>query len=172
MIQHISYKSAKQILTLINNAGPVLQSAELKTQYICPPEQISMPDDIVITPFALQDPYSARQAQSPLGTWKDPDLIPGYTTKDDAGDDGDDTVHAPITFYKVPNCIQSELGLSETEYPDTVDVVFIDFIKPWVLLALQYTGESFTNSDVRSYRPETLTDLMAVWIKEHWGQDC
>jgi len=131
-----------------------------------------MPDDIVITPFALQDPYSARQAQSPLGTWKDPDLIPGYTTKDDAGDDGDDTVHAPITFYKVPNCIQSELGLSEPEDPDTVDVVFIDFIKPWVLLALQYTGESFTNSDVRSYRPETLTDLMAVWIKEHWGQDC
>ena len=171
-IKDVPYKSAKQVLTLINNAGPVLQSDDLENQHIAPPEQISMPDDIGLTPPVAQDPYSSRHAQSLLGSWKAPDLVPGYTTKDDAGDDGDDTIHAPITFYKVPNCIQSEIGISETNPSDAVDIVFIDFIKPWVLLALQYTGENFTNSDVHSYRPETLTDLMAEWIKKHWAQDC
>lgn len=170
-IKDVPYKSAKQILTLINNAGPVLQSAEFKGAYLGPPEQISIPRDTVISPTS-KDLYSDKQAQSPLVALSEPELVPGYTTKDDAGDDGDDTIHAPITFYKIPNCIQSALGVSEEEEPDTVDVVFVDFIKPWVLMALQYTGESFNSSNVEQFRPETLTDLMAAWIKGHWGQDC
>jgi hypothetical protein len=53
-----------------------------------------------------------------------------------------------------------------------VDLVFIDFIKPWVLMALEFTGLKYNETDVESYMPETLTDLMAGWIKENWGQDC
>lgn len=170
-IKDVPYKYAKDVLALINNAGPVLQSTELKESYLAPPEQISIRNDISDISVS-HDFYTSKQAQSPLATMSEPDLIPGYTTKDDGGDDGDDTVHAPITFYKVPNCIQSELSLPEEDDPDTVDLVFIDFIKPWVLMALQYTGKVYNSSDVESYRSETLTDLMAGWIKEHWGQDC
>jgi hypothetical protein len=171
-IKDVPYKAAKDILTLINNAGPVLRSEELKTSCLAPPEQISMTSDF-IGPPPSEHLYPTGQKQTPLILTSDsPDLVPGYTTKDDAGDDGDDTLHAPITFYKVPNCIQSELSLPEEGEPENVDVVFIDFIQPWVLLALKYNGEEYTASDVESYRPETLTDLMAGWIKKHWGQDC
>ena len=100
-----------------------------------------------------------------------PDLIPGYTTKDASGDDGDDTLHSPISFYNVPNCIQSSISMPE-EDPDVVDVVFVDFIEPWILTALQFTGERYNKTDVKVYREETLTDLMAEWIKKHWGHKC
>lgn len=36
-------------------------------------------------------------------------LTPGYTTHDDLGQDGDDTVHSPIQFYNVPNVVQAVL---------------------------------------------------------------
>ena len=53
-----------------------------------------------------------------------------------------------------------------------MDLVFVDFIQPWVLIALQFTGEKYNKSDVEVYREETLTELMADWIKDNWKQDC
>lgn len=172
-IQDVPYKAAKDVLALINNAGPVLQSEELSTTYLAPPEQMSLESDFIAPSPEGPQLYPAAQGQFPLiPTSSGPDLVPGYTTKDDAGDDGDDTIHAPITFYKVPNCIQCELSLPKDEEPEKVDLVFIDFIQPWVLAALKYNGQSYNTSDVESYRPETLTELMALWIRKHWGQDC
>jgi hypothetical protein len=107
-----------------------------------------------------------------LSSNKGADLLPGYTTKDDAGDEGDDTLHAPISFYKVPNVIQSDLRFPEKGDPEMVDLVFIDFIQPWVLMALRFAGATYTAENVTSYTDASFTDLMAVWIKEHWTQDC
>ena len=56
--------------------------------------------------------------------------------------------------------------------PETVDLVFIDFVQPWVLLALQFLGQSYNTSQIENYREEVFTDLMAEWIKENWKQDC
>jgi len=170
-IKDVPFKAANQVLSLLNNGGPVFESVELKISQLAPPEQLAYHSDIIAPQLPTQDSFFPRAAQSPLIS-SSPDLVPGYTTKDDAGDDGDDTLHAPISFYKIPNCIQSAISMPEKDDPETVDLVFIDFVQPWVLLALQFTGHSYNASHVEDYREEAFTDLMAEWIKEHWKQEC
>ena len=171
-IKDVPYKSAKGLLKLLNNNGPIFSTAGLHTSQLGPPEQLSILTDIIAPAQPAKDVYTSGGAQAPLLSSDAPDLIPGYTTKDDSGDDGDDTLHAPISFYQVPNCIQSPISFPSSGEPEKVDVVFVDFIQPWVLLALQFSGEGYTSDDVLVYSEETLTDMMAAWIKKNWGQDC
>ncbi|GMM28491.1 hypothetical protein DAMA08_012070 [Martiniozyma asiatica (nom. inval.)] len=56
----------------------------------------------------------------------------GYNTIDDFGADGDDTVHKALQFHYVPNVIQSY----EEGSTDKIDVVFYDFIEPFIFNAL------------------------------------
>ncbi|KAI7201783.1 calcineurin-like phosphoesterase, partial [Hortaea werneckii] len=84
-----------------------------------------------------------------------PTLVPGYTTHDDLGAAGDDTLHVPIRFFDVPNCIGSKIffpttttttGSAEKQpesppSPEKVDVVYNAFIEPWILSALAFLGE-------------------------------
>lgn len=173
-INDVPYKAAKNVITLINNAGQVFTAKEtgMPASCLAPPEQLSIHVDRT-APEVPQAAYNPGEAQRPFsGSDKSPDLIPGYITKDDGGDDGDDTQHAQISFYRVPNCIQTEISLPTDKDPETVDLVFIDFIQPWVLQALAFSGSVHSVDDVESYRPETFTDLLSEWIKQNWGQDC
>jgi len=103
-----------------------------------------------------------------------PDLTPGYTTKDDAGSDGDDTIHSPITFYSVPNCIQAKIGaIADGSATDTVDVVYIEFIQPWILLAFRFLGLEYAEGETAPYMyGENLTTLLAKWVAENWKRHC
>jgi hypothetical protein len=170
-IKDVPYESAKRVLTIINNAGQVLSTPELDFSQLAPPEQLSIRTSPSPSPPSYQP--NNNNLQSPLlSSPNHPHLLPGYTTKDDGGDEGDDTLHTPITFYRVPNVIQSALSLPADHDPDVVDLVFIDFIEPWVLAALRFTGQGYGASDVAVYRNETLTELMAKWIMKNWGKDC
>ncbi|CAD6443956.1 31ec097a-071f-4997-bc55-a6b33dc58062 [Sclerotinia trifoliorum] len=175
-IKDVPLAAAENVLTLLNSGGNIFSSSNLNLNNLAPPEHLSYKTDILVPLIPISELSPISHAQSPLlssSSIHKPDLIPGYTTKDDGGSDGDDTIHAPITFHRVPNCIESRIDFpSADSNPATVDLVFIDFIKPWVLVALRYSGADYTNEDVTGYRNETLTDLMAGWIKEHWGQDC
>lgn len=86
------------------------------------------------------------------------------------GIDGDDTVHSPISFYRVPNCIQALINPGTSADPNTVDLVYIDFIEPYVALAAKFARldlDFARDSDV--YMPfETLTDLILDWVKHNW----
>lgn len=170
-IKDVPFKAASQMLPLLNNGGSIFESTKLQPRQLAPPEQLTIHYDIIAPQLPIQDSFISGAAQAPLLS-SSPDLVPGYTTKDDAGDDGDDTLHAPISFYKIPNCIQATASMPEKSDPETVDLVFIDFIQPWVLTALQFTGQTYNNSHVENYRPEIFTDLLAGWIKEHWKKDC
>ncbi|KAJ9653964.1 hypothetical protein H2198_006952 [Neophaeococcomyces mojaviensis] len=55
----------------------------------------------------LPDNEPSEQKQEDTNLNQRSNLVPGYTTLDDLGCDGDDTIHSPITFYEVPNCIQA-----------------------------------------------------------------
>jgi hypothetical protein len=106
----------------------------------------------------------------------EPKPFPGYTTKDDAGTDGDDTVHEPIAFYNVPNCIQSAVGFdqsgTEAQEPETVDLMYNQFIEKWILLALEYLGAKRELEDTEAFDNEkSFTDIMTEWVEEHWGSD-
>jgi len=173
-IKDVPYKAAKNVITLINNAGQVLSTADIgmPASHLAPPEQLSIRSDMEARMIPLAG-YTPGDVQQPLsGSHRSPNLIPGYITKDSAGDDGDDTQHAPISFYRVPNCIQTEISLPADKDPKTVDLVFIDFIQPWVLQALAFSGSVHSVDEVESYRPETFTELISGWIKKNWGQDC
>lgn len=175
-IKDVPYAAAGKILTLLNSGDNIFSSSDLNLNNLAPPEHLSYKTDILVPSIPISDLSPISNGQVPLFSTSPackPDLIPGYTTKDDGGSDGDDTIHAPITFHRVPNCIESRINFPFTSSdPKTVDLVFIDFIKPWVLVALRFSGAEYTDEAVSIYRNETLTDLMAGWIKGNWGQDC
>ncbi|KAE8454485.1 hypothetical protein EG329_000108 [Mollisiaceae sp. DMI_Dod_QoI] len=169
-IKDVPYKSAKQVLKIINSGGNFFTSANLDASFLAPPEQISI-KSALIAPSTPSHDFHIPGAQSPLLS-SAPDLIPGYTTQDAGGDDGDDTLHAPISFYPVPNVVQSAIALPAEGEPENVDLVFIDFVKPWVLLALRFAGQIYSEKDVEVYTDDTLTDLMVDWIRQNWKHDC
>jgi len=172
-IKDVPYTAAKRILQLLNSGGPIFQAAEregLQTWMLQPTQQLSVKQDLVV-PVMRHEADVAGQLPLSLESSK-PSLIPGYTTRDDGGDDGDDTVHSPITFYRVPNCIGSKIAFPEEGEPDTVDLVYLDFVQPWILLALKFTGQSYSAADTLPYKGETFTQLMQSWIKENWSQNC
>lgn len=173
-IKDVPYAAAKRILQLLNSGGPVFQAAEadgLQTWMLQPTQQLSIQQDIVV-PATRHE--ADRSGQKPLGPVNSkPSLFPGYTTRDDGGDDGDDTVHSPIFFYRVPNCIESQIAFPDEGEPETVDLLFLDFVQPWILLALKFTGQSYSADDTLPYiENTTFTDLMARWIQENWSANC
>jgi hypothetical protein len=96
-------------------------------------------------------------------------LTAGYTTHDDISDDGDDTVHAKVTAFPIPNVVQSEANFPKDGKPDKVDFVFIDFIQPWIAPALKMAGGDFSDDDVQQYTDDTLTYMITEWISRNWG---
>lgn len=193
-IPDVPYDVAKKVLQLLNGGGPVFE-ARLNPKYLSIPEQMAP------NPFLIKEPRDVVTAhphptfsdrgdpQRPLvqdadayknqndryaGQDDEPQLIHGYTTRDDLGDDGDDAVHSPIKFYNVPNCIQSRAGFpeAEAEDPDKVDLVFVDYVQPWIIPALKFSGGDYEVDDIALYLNTTLTDAIAGWVETHWAEGC
>ncbi|KAI7504005.1 calcineurin-like phosphoesterase [Hortaea werneckii] len=124
-----------------------------------------------------------------------PTTVPGYTTHDDLGAAGDDTLHVPIRFYDVPNCIGSKIffpttttttnttttGSGEKQpetppspHPEKVDVIYNAFIEPWVLSALAFLGEEYDRQRDTEVAGDgrTMTEVISGWVGEEWGGGC
>lgn len=174
-IPDVPYHQARQVLDLLNNAGKIMESAPMDNRFMAIPEQLVIHESIVHEAPESDGNMDASQ-QKPLGDSADrrprPLLTEGYTTRDAIGDDGDDTVHKPVNFYVVPNCVQAEVGFPEEGEPETVDLVFLDFITPWILMALRVVGGEYSEEDVQLYAEGTFTDMMANWIGENWPKHC
>lgn len=171
-IKDVPYAAAKGVLPLINAGGPVFLESGLQSWVLGPPEQISGREEFDAESEQTTYHLNSQMQLGPV-RGKTPQLIPGYTTKDDGGDDGDDTLHSPISYYRVPNCIQSTIAFPDNGDPEKVDLVFLDFIQPWVMLALLYLGQRFNQTDVMPYREgEGFTVLLEEWVKEHWKGTC
>ncbi|TGJ87953.1 hypothetical protein E0Z10_g862 [Xylaria hypoxylon] len=182
-IPNVPYDVAKKVIQLLNSGGSVFE-AELNTKYLSIPEQMAP------SPFLGREPASATHilpqffdtsnGQQPLvaddtddtDDNDEPQLVSGYTTKDDLGDDGDDAVHSPIKFYGVPNCVQSEVGFPEAADPETVDLIFIDYVQPWIIPALKFSGGDYDTDNITVYLNATLTDVIAGWVETHWTEGC
>jgi len=172
-LKDVPYNRAQKLISLLNSGGEILQSVDhsLSFSELAPPEQWGRPHDVPVS----DSPPPRRvpgQQQTSLGEAKQ--LTPGYTTIDDAGDDGDDTIHSPISFYRVPNCIQAVVNPSGVELEDeVVDVVFNEFLQPYILLAFKFLGLEYVDQDVGAYVPEeTLTTVIAKWVSQNWSQNC
>jgi hypothetical protein len=96
---------------------------------------------------------------------------PGYTTTDDFGTDGDDIIHSKIPFYNQPNDLQANASFpTDGSMPKSVDLIFLDFIAPNVLSALNQTGLIYKTSDVQYYLPPSFTtnSYLPIYAKAKW----
>ncbi|KAJ0384255.1 hypothetical protein COL922a_008766 [Colletotrichum nupharicola] len=178
-IPDVPYGVAKRVLDLLNQAGKIFEADTQDARFMNIPEMMYPTGDIVNAmkkAEADQEPrrLELRSEQHPLADDQKskPDLVSGYTTKDDLGTDGDDTEHTPIPSFPVPNCIQTTIDFPKEGEPEKVDLVFIDFILQWVIVALKFSGGDYSDKDVLTYSDETLTYKMGEWIKENWKGDC
>ena len=182
------YAIASKLVRVLNG-GHNFVADELGSRRLPPPEPQIL-DDAIVSPLAYASPPtlgrdgSLLQQQQPLDILNfdlELGLTPGYTTHDDAGSDGDDTVHSPIKFYRVPNVFSADVGFSSSslssegedrsdgDLPETVDVVFNDFIQPWVLLALEFLGHDAHANDTAAYMEgETMTSVITKWVEGNW----
>lgn len=161
-VKDVPYDKALLVIEVLNEQPQILstdESSSLTT--MAPPEQLAYPEDVV-----AQNRLSPDE-QVPIA---DPRLVPGYTTQDDAGTDGDDTIHSPISFYRVPNCIHFLKSANASAAPKTVDLVYIDFIEPKVAMAAKFAGldiDFAKESDL--YMPQmSFTNLVLNWVKKNW----
>ncbi|MDI1486079.1 MAG: hypothetical protein OHK93_004269 [Ramalina farinacea] len=174
-IRDVKYGIAKRLLQILNQEVPQLCTTSNTSAATKTPNSLSSPPP----------PFIRRRQR------RRPPLTPGYTTHDAGGTDGDDTIHSPIEFYNVPNCIQSRVGFatelnpatnaaedaansvrsksSSTDEPPTVDLVYNAFLEKYVLLALQFLGASFSEEDTGAYmKGETMTSVIGEWVKREW----
>lgn len=167
-IPDVPYKAASQIIKLLNNEGPIMLEMMQQNAFLQPPEVYAARYRPHILSSKVNKFAGQLQEQMILNP-NEPKPFPGYTTIDDAGTDGDDTIHSEIEFYNVPNCIQSTIGFDESE-PETVDLMYNEFIQKWVLLALEFTGQKYTSDDTESWAGgNSFTDIMTEWVEEHWS---
>ncbi|KAI5803392.1 Metallo-dependent phosphatase-like protein [Peziza echinospora] len=99
---------------------------------------------------------------------------PGYRTIDDFGSSGDDTIHSPIKYYDMKNCMVSNHSFSDGLQPETVDVVFFDFIERYIIAGLRYLGQRYEEEHVRPYLPEAVNmrTMMLGYALEEWQGEC
>ncbi|RDW83989.1 uncharacterized protein DSM5745_04315 [Aspergillus mulundensis] len=167
-LKDVPYAQALQVLDLLNQQPRILAASEAAPGFLpwtlAPPEQAARTR---LTRFVSDIPVD----QTPMSSDAQYDTIPGYTTTDDLGTDGDDTIHSVIDFYDVPNCIGALAPHAGSAVPETVDLVYIDFIEPYVALAASQLGLAIDvphESDV--YMPSTsFTDVLVAWITANWG---
>lgn len=172
-IPEVEYGIAKKVLDMLNKETKILEMPDHDPRMMGPPEQWSITKDIVYPDLPPVKSLFEADSQKPMSDSKDePDLIGGYTTKDDIGSDGDDAIHSPINFYLQPNCIQSEIGFPDEGEPAVVDLVFTDFITPWVVMALKFSGGDYMETDAVLWDEAPFTDMLADWIKKNWKGDC
>ncbi|RMZ81953.1 hypothetical protein DV737_g2341, partial [Chaetothyriales sp. CBS 132003] len=166
-IKDVPYAQASKLLGLLNHAGQIFMHAgrAIDMSTLAPPQQWQLQASGGLTGRGHGTPDTQQQFLTSSIS-----LRPGYTTKDDAGDDGDDTLHSPISFYEVPNCIQSLVNFTHLEEGDAkVDLVFNEFIQPYILFALAFLGLDYSDKDVSVYLDgETFTSVIANWISQNW----
>jgi hypothetical protein len=82
---------------------------------------------------------------------------------------GDDTPHAPLPFYHVPDFI----GSASHELPNAtpIDLVFVDFIQAQMLQVLNsiQTSKNFTKSDISQYSPILINKILGLYAKQEWN---
>ncbi|KAF2265336.1 Metallo-dependent phosphatase [Lojkania enalia] len=101
---------------------------------------------------------------------------PGYTTTDDFGTDGDDTIHSLIPNYHQPNDLQANASFpTDGLMPEKVDLVFLDFIASYVVDALNQpdVGGAYSEDEVIYYLPKTFTSnsYLPAYAKIAWQEN-
>lgn len=178
-VKDVPYEKVQLMMEVLNKQPKVLHmlrdESAASLDPLAPPETLAYTEDVVVDDENTLGPWSASQMagsqQAPLSAERPADkIVPGYTTEDDAGIDGDDTIRSPIPFYRVPNCIQALLSANASNVPETVDLVYIEFVQPYLALAAKFANldVDFVEQSVEYMPGTTLSDLILDWVKRNW----
>jgi len=178
------------VLDVLNTQPRILDKTQPEDDYrngLAPPMQMNRGRDLIAgSNFIPEDntQFEVLVSQVPLSSdehWR-PNILPGYTTSDDGGDDGDDTIHSSIPAFRVPNCIQASIqpdlesadpDVKTKAVSDKVDLVYVDFIERHIIDAAKFSGLDVDfKKDSAVYMPgRMLSDLILEWVKENWKCD-
>lgn len=172
-IPDVPYSQAKQVLGILNAGAFQKKRRDLSTRDF-DFQPLVADRDTCLDPPVTHDHQDLRARTYPSGRLvrrQSTTPVPGYTTSDDFGTDGDDTIHSAIPYYSQPNDLQANASFpTDGSDPETVDLVFLDFIQSYILNALKSVGGSYTSADVSYYLPETFTtnSYLPVYAKIAW----
>ncbi|KAH7883373.1 Metallo-dependent phosphatase-like protein [Phlebopus sp. FC_14] len=96
-------------------------------------------------------------------------LTLGYVTTDSCPGNGDDTLHAALPYYAIPDFIGSNPPNATDDTP--VDLVFVDFIESQLLGILNglQTEKNYTQADVLLYSPVLANAALGVFAQAEWN---
>ncbi|KAI9701411.1 MAG: hypothetical protein M1820_006502 [Bogoriella megaspora] len=157
----VPFSQASQVLDILN-AGPP-EKRDLTTRDFGFTPLTGRDTDVCLNPPTTHHHHALRSRSVSSGSSgivrrQNTGLTPGYTTTDDFGTDGDDTPHSSIPYYSQPNDLQANASFpTDGSNPDTVDLIFLDFIAGDVLEALSSIGANYSTDDVTYYLPKTFT---------------
>lgn len=82
---------------------------------------------------------------------------------------GDDTLHAPLPYYSVPDYIASTMPNVTNDTP--IDLVFVDFIEADVIALLNKLQKTtnYTTSDVQQYSPILANAALGLYAQSAWN---
>ncbi|PMD65487.1 uncharacterized protein K444DRAFT_703282 [Hyaloscypha bicolor E] len=165
---NVPYALAKNVLNSLNGAplNDKRNSAGSDWGYVMPQVKDSCMDPIIGFITEEKGELKARGH-----TRRQTVVIPGYTTKDDFGTDGDDTPHSKIPSYSQPNYAAGNASFpTDGTTPATVDVVFLDFFASTVVSVLNKLGGTYTTANVQYYMPPTYTsqNYLPEYAKKYW----
>jgi hypothetical protein len=174
-IPDVPYKQASQVLGILN-AGPFQKKKRNLETVDFGFSPILADRDICIDP-PLTHHYEGVTRRSKQGgrliRRQSTAPSPGYTTKDDFGTDGDDTLHSAIPNYSQPNDLQANASFPlDGSMPETVDLVFLDFIASYIVNALNQpdVGGDFSLDQVSYYidKDFTTNSYLPAYAKIAW----
>lgn len=172
-IKDVPFSVSKRLLAILNQEVPQLVQFQDVLGYKAPVPSTELKDEGAQgQDWASTFGSTPQQAVLADHLHPDTELSPGYTTTDDAGNDGDDTLHSKISFYRVPNCIESRIGFQGVAHaanPETADLIYNDFIQSYVLLALKFLGTDYIEDDTDVYmKGWDMTRVISTWISREW----
>lgn len=149
---------AGQVIGILNN-GSFFSKRSLATRdfgFYNPSLEISADD--CTDPGVFHDHSTQKRSLGRVVRRQNSGVHPGYVTSDDFGDDGDDTVHSAIPSYTNPQYFAANGTFpADGSAPETVDLIFIDFVQQDVLEVLYDLGAAYTDADVAYYLPKDFT---------------
>ncbi|RDB25284.1 Uncharacterized protein PB2B2.06c [Hypsizygus marmoreus] len=96
-------------------------------------------------------------------------LTLGYVTHDLCPGVGDDTPHAPLPFYPIPDFIAS--SPPNVSADTLIDLVFVASIEPQVLAILNEAQKDkvYTTTDVATYSPILANQVLGIYAEAAWN---
>lgn len=118
-IPEVACGKAATLLDELNNGGAGQEHKPI-------PFQFDLCVDPIVAPIMSRDASSHVHAFKAVTRRQVVDLVPGYTTIDDFGSDGDDTTHSQIPYHNLPQFYQGAAGFGAEGCTGVADVVFVD----------------------------------------------